>query len=104
MKRFVFDRRPLLPPGVLRMIAIALALAASLAAATPIAAQTGVVAGIVVGSAGQPVAGALIRVSGTSLGTSSDANGRFRIPGLTGDSVTLEVRRIGYRAERVPAN
>ena len=104
MKESVFDRRPPARRGVRRLLAGALALAASLIPIAPLAAQTGVVAGTVVGVAGQPVSGALIRVSGTQLGTSSDANGRFRIPGLTGDSVTLEVRRIGYRAERVPVS
>ena len=103
MKQSVFDRRPLARRGVRRLLAGALALAASLLPLAPLAAQTGAVAGTIVGAAGQPVAGALIRVSGTQLGTSSDANGRFRVGGLSGDSVTLEVRRIGYRAERLPA-
>ena len=102
MKQSVFDCRPLLRRGARRLFAGALALAASLIPVSVLSAQTGVVAGVIVGGAGQPVSGALIRVSGTQLGTTSDANGRFRIPGLAGDSVTLEVRRIGYRAERVP--
>jgi TonB-dependent SusC/RagA subfamily outer membrane receptor len=33
----------------------------------------------------------------------TDASGRFVITGLTGDQVTLEVRRIGYRPSRVRA-
>ena len=102
MKQSVFDRRPLVRRVARYLHAGALALAAGLVPLASLSAQTGVVAGTVVGSAGQPVAGALIRVSGTQLGTSSDADGRFRIPGLAGDSVILEVRRIGFRAERVP--
>ena len=104
MKQSVFDRRPLARRAVRRLLAGALALVASLIPFASLVAQTGVVAGTVVGAAGQPVAGALIRVSGTQLGTSSDANGRFRIPGISGDSVILEVRRIGYRADRIPAS
>ena len=104
MKRFVFDGRSSLRRGVRCLLAGAVALVAGLVPLSPLAAQTGVVAGTVVGTAGQPIAGAIIRVAGTQLGTSSDATGRFRIPGVSGDSVTLEVRRIGYRAERFPVN
>lgn len=65
-------------------------------AATPLAAQQGgVVAGtVVVAASGGPVAGA--QVGAGTTGTMTDAAGRFRLVGLSGDSVTLSVRRIGY--------
>lgn len=46
----------------------------------------------------RPVVGATVAVSGTEQGTVTDANGRFLIPGLTGDVVTVEVTMIGYRS------
>ncbi len=101
----VFDSGPRVRLGVRRgIVAAALLLVASLLAASPaLAQQGGVVAGSVAGSSGQPVAGALVRVDGTQLGTSTDASGRFRLTGVPGDQVTLEVRRIGYRAQRIVA-
>src|SRR6185503_2690003 len=35
--------------------------------------------------------------------TQTDANGTFRISGVSGEIVTLEVRRIGYKALRTSA-
>jgi TonB-linked SusC/RagA family outer membrane protein len=62
-------------------------------------AQDGVVAGtvVVVGSQ-RPLAGVQITVAGIpGKGAASDASGRFRITGLTGATVVLNVRAIGYR-------
>ena len=73
---------------------------ASLATSTLALAQATVVSGIVVGSASNPIPAAQVNVAGTQLGTTTDANGRFRISGVSGESVTLEVRRIGYRPSR----
>ncbi len=44
-----------------------------------------------------------MRIQGTTLGAITDANGRFRIGGLSGTNATLEVRRIGFRMSTVPA-
>src|SRR5690606_5394936 len=41
--------------------------------------------------------GAQVSVDGTTLGALTDASGSFRIAGVTGTQVTLQVRRIGYR-------
>jgi TonB-linked SusC/RagA family outer membrane protein len=49
------------------------------------------------------VPSAQVSVVGTSHGTLSDNDGRFRIGGLSGTSVTLEVRRIGYKLATQPA-
>lgn len=63
-------------------------------------AQDGSITGIVLGSASNAIPAAQVSVAGTSLGTTTDANGRFRIGGLSGESVTLEIRRIGFRPAR----
>src|SRR5918992_177867 len=67
-------------------------------------AQGGEVAGTVTAvGTGELLPGAQIIVVGGTQRAVSDDRGRFRITGLTGPAVTLEVRRIGYRLERVPA-
>ncbi|HEU4641502.1 MAG TPA: carboxypeptidase-like regulatory domain-containing protein, partial [Gemmatimonadaceae bacterium] len=67
-------------------------------------AQQAIVAGTVVAEAGQrPLADAQVVVEGTTLGAATDANGRFRIAGVTGSQVRLTVRRIGYRPATVDA-
>ena len=71
--------------------------------AVPIAAQAqqGTVNGtVVVEGAQRPLAGAQVVVEGqNNIGAVTDASGRFRISGLTGTSVTLSVRSLGYRPE-----
>ncbi|HUR91955.1 MAG TPA: SusC/RagA family TonB-linked outer membrane protein [Gemmatimonadaceae bacterium] len=77
-----------------------LALAMQILLTSPAEAQqAGVLAGTVLGAGGQPLPGAQVRVTGTSLGATTDASGRFRIVGVSGDQVAIEVRRIGYRME-----
>jgi TonB-linked SusC/RagA family outer membrane protein len=64
-------------------------------------AQEGTVAGTVYATGSdEPLAGALVTVVGGTQRASADDQGRFRISGLTGPNVTLEARRIGYRAGR----
>lgn len=63
-------------------------------------AQDGSITGIVLGSSSNAIPSAQVSVAGTSLGTTTDASGRFRIGGLSGESVTLEIRRIGFRPAR----
>src|ERR1043166_2603181 len=83
---------------------IAFAAFALVATASSIHAQANSVAGVVraIGT-NEPLSGAQITVVGGQQRASADADGRFRITGLTGTSVVLDVRRIGYRNERVPA-
>ncbi|HEX6629497.1 MAG TPA: SusC/RagA family TonB-linked outer membrane protein [Gemmatimonadaceae bacterium] len=58
----------------------------------------GVVAGTVVAAGTmRPLANAQIAVEGTQLGTTSDAQGRFRLSGVSGTTARLTVRLIGYR-------
>lgn len=55
----------------------------------------GTVAGtVVIAATGTPIPGAQVGANGT--GATTDVSGRFRITGLSGDSVSLVVRRIGY--------
>jgi TonB-linked SusC/RagA family outer membrane protein len=81
---------------------LALTLAALFGAA-PIAAQAqqGTVAGtVLVEGAQRPLTGAQVTVEGQAgVGATTDGSGRFRITGLTGTTVTLNVRALGYRPE-----
>lgn len=90
--------------GVRGLVPLAALVAAHLAAAGPAQAQAGEIAGTVtaVGTA-EPLAGAQVVVAGGSQRAVTDDRGRFRITGIAGPTVTLEVRRIGYRLERVQA-
>jgi TonB-linked SusC/RagA family outer membrane protein len=65
----------------------------------PARAQGGVVAGTVIASGSQrPLAGAEVGVKGVvGKGVVADGSGRFRITGVTGKTVILEVRLIGFR-------
>ncbi len=45
----------------------------------------------------QPLTGARVSVIGTNRAVQTDTRGAFRIVGVTGDQVTIEVVRIGYR-------
>jgi TonB-linked SusC/RagA family outer membrane protein len=67
-------------------------------------AQQGTIAGIVVAAGSQePMSGAQVVVTGTTLRTVANESGAFRIANVSGENVTLEVRRIGYKLARVPA-
>src|SRR5215212_11947354 len=62
-------------------------------------AQDGAVAGTVVAQGNQrPLAGVEVVVASTpGKGTVTDASGRFRVTGLTGSTVVLNVRFLGFR-------
>src|SRR5207244_11091292 len=75
-----------------------LALAFGIVAPVIVAAQGGSVAGIVVSrGSGAPVGDVQITVAGTALRAFTDARGRFHFDDLSGTSVVLQVRRIGFR-------
>jgi len=97
-QRHPTDRRGWAP----RVTNLALTLAAMLVAAPTFAqAQQGTIAGtVVIEGAQRPLAGAQVAVEGQAgVGTTTDASGRFRITGLTGTSVTINVRALGYRPQ-----
>src|SRR5262245_47652291 len=85
------------------LLTLAFAAAAHVVGTPALHAQDNCVAGHVraLGTS-EPLQGAQIIISGAPRAT-TDAEGRFRITGLTGTSVALDVRRIGYRNERVTA-
>jgi TonB-linked SusC/RagA family outer membrane protein len=95
------------PPGSGQLGRSARAFFVLILALSPIGAafaQGGSVAGTVsTGVSATPVAGATVQVQGTEQQTLTDASGRFRIGGLGGANVTLEVRRLGFRAMTVTA-
>lgn len=72
------------------------------AVASVVAQQQGTVSGTIVRAAtGEPLEGASVVVVGTRRGALAGTNGRFRIEGLTGDSVTVRAVLLGYKpAER----
>jgi TonB-dependent SusC/RagA subfamily outer membrane receptor len=84
-----------------RGVPVLLAMLASALLGGTAVAQSGVITGSVVSAAsglGVPVA--TVMVPGTTIGTTTDASGRFRLAGLSGSSTTVEVRRIGFRPLR----
>jgi TonB-linked SusC/RagA family outer membrane protein len=85
------------PPPALRWRAAALALLGLALAARPAAAQQGEISGVVVEQQSQrAVAGATVTVQGQTRSAVTDPEGRFRITGVQGASVTLQVDRLGY--------
>ncbi|HEY9517574.1 MAG TPA: SusC/RagA family TonB-linked outer membrane protein [Gemmatimonadaceae bacterium] len=79
--------------------AAGIALAANMAFASAALAQ-GVIAGTVVDAGNQqPIAGAQVTIETTTLGTMTDAGGRFRINNVPAGQLTLMARRIGYGSQ-----
>jgi iron complex outermembrane receptor protein len=70
----------------------------TLALSRPALAQTGGVTGAVVDSLGAPLGGAEVRIEGTTLHTTTDESGRFRLTGVPAGPHTLRVLLLGYRA------
>ena len=68
-------------------------------AALPAAAQSGprTLSGTVIDAAGEPLAGATIRVLRTHAGAATDTDGRFRIERLPADTLRLAVSFVGFR-------
>ena len=82
-------------------VTAAIALAAALVSLTPSRAhaQGNLVAGTVVSQGDRPLSGVEIQVTGPGGRiTTTDNVGRFRITGLTGPTVVLDIRHIGYRS------
>ena len=62
-------------------------------------AQSASISGTVTDQASAPIVAAQVSIAGTRLATATDANGRFRLTGMTdpvGTPVSLVARRIGY--------
>jgi outer membrane receptor protein involved in Fe transport len=86
-----------------RRLPLAALLAALLLVPAALPAQaTGLVTGTIADAAsGAPIAGAAVQVVGTTLGTTSDEDGRYVVGGVPVGTVTLQVRRIGYAPRTV---
>ncbi len=65
-------------------------------------AQKQQISGVVKGSQGEPIAGATILVEGTSVGTTTNAEGNFEI--RAGKKDALVISFIGYNTQRVELN
>jgi len=82
--------------------------AAPSAPATPVESRSGATsAGSVEGritdkTSGQGVANAQVAVQGTTLGATTDKDGKFRIENIPAGARRLTVRRIGYQPETIP--
>ena len=92
-----------MPRQVSRALAVApwLQLAAALILMAPCAlqAQTGTIVGRVTDAATQaPIAEARVSVAGTTLVTSTNASGDYRLVNVRPGRVTLTVFRLGYKA------
>lgn len=60
------------------------------------------VTGTIKDSKGQPLPGASVKIKGTTTGTSTDANGVFRLNLPTGTE-TLVITMLGYKTQEIPA-
>src|ERR1700748_2267162 len=60
-------------------------------------AQSNVVSGKVFDETNQPLAGATVTVKGTQKSAGTDANGNFRLTGLSNGTITLQVSFVGYK-------
>ena len=91
--------RPTRRPGACVRTGALLLAALLVPALAPLGAQgAGTVSGLVVDAKNlRGLDGAQLLVQGTTLGTLTDGSGGFRLTGLSGTQVTLQVRRIGYK-------
>ena len=65
--------------------------------------RTGVVSGRVIEAGGGPIPNAQVSVAGTTLGSLTNAEGRFTIRGVPAGNITVRVARIGYGENTRPA-
>jgi outer membrane receptor for ferrienterochelin and colicins len=80
----------------------AVAVATAAAAQQPAAVATGRVTGVVTDENRQPVAGAQVSVSGTTLGALTGFDGRYTIAGVPAGTHEIRVQRIGQRPRSTP--
>ena len=88
----------------LRTFAVAACVLASLPTLTQ-AQQPATITGRVTAESGQPLSGATVFLEGSSVGSTTDENGRysFQVPGarVSGQTARVTARRIGYTANTV---
>ncbi len=84
-----------------RKLPLLIVLCVSVIWACPATAQSGFVSGTIYSTGSSaPIPAAQVSVAGTDLRAATDGSGHFRINGVSGETVTLEIRRIGYRPVR----
>lgn len=66
--------------------------------------QTRLVVGFVTDTLNQPITGANIAIEGTSVGTSTDDNGRFKLSIAQKQNVIIKVSYLGYQTEWFTVN
>ena len=84
----------------------ALALVTLVLGAPEAGAQTPLrVEGTVVATTGEPIAGAIVRAEGSTVGALTDARGHYSMTLPAGTAATLVAQRVGYAVERrlIPA-
>ncbi|MEO8449020.1 MAG: SusC/RagA family TonB-linked outer membrane protein [Gemmatimonadota bacterium] len=82
--------------SLLARSAVVLAAGAGWLGVRPAVAQTDVAGVVIDGNTLIPLSLARVSVEGSTQTVATDAQGRFRLTGLSGTSVTIAVRRIGY--------
>ena len=60
------------------------------------------VQGVVTDEHGQPIVGASVVIAGTTVGTSTNGQGRFALTVAQPASATLEINFLGYEPQRIP--
>ena len=87
-----------------RLATLAMVVALCGAVSATARAQNASISGTVTDQASAPIVAAQVSIPGTRLATATDANGRFRLTGMTdpvGTPVSLVARRIGYSSTTV---
>lgn len=62
------------------------------------------ISGVVLNDKKEPVAGASVFIQGTTIGTTTDASGKFRLSVPGNETVTLEISYVGYQTQKVEVN
>ena len=88
-------------PIILRVTRVCRAFGALCLIPAALASQSGRITGTVTGTAGAPLADALVSVSGTGLSTATRFDGRYVLAGVRPGTHSLVVRHIGYAPKTV---
>ena len=88
------------PPSLVRRVAAGAIVCLTLAIGSrPLAAQTGTVSGRVTdATSGNPVRAVQLSITGTTLGATTDADGRYRIANVPSSAREISAKRIGFKA------
>ena len=69
---------------------------------TSLSAQAFTVKGVVIDrSTKEPLIGATVQVSGTTVGAITDMDGRFELDRIAGETCTLVVQYVSYKTEQI---